>query len=290
MEKLRNNKLKKKIVVCKDAGAAQLVLSYLIAKKIKFDAILEEPALSIFKEKLNKINFISYKNFSKNIAYYDEAIIGTGVKKFEITLLKKIKDKIKTKCFVDHWCFYKERFLYKKKNIFPSIIVAHDKISYLELKKNFPTQKINLIENYYWKDQIKRFKKYKKNITKNILILLSSLNENDFKPSIIFNFLKNLKNKNFNGKIILRPHPLDVKKKFTKKFPLLRNFHYEISKKREIGEDINRSDFVIGFKTSSLILAKKFKKKTFTFHSLKLLRMSVPHKTIKNINIFYKQI
>ena len=50
MEKIQINKLKKKIIVCKDAGAAQIILSHVVKNKINFDAILEDPAKSLFKK------------------------------------------------------------------------------------------------------------------------------------------------------------------------------------------------------------------------------------------------
>ena len=139
---------------------------------------------------------------------------------FEIKILNKIKNKIKTKSFVDHWCFYKERFRLKKnKYIYPDKIVAHDEYSYKKLKKTFSKNNVILIKNPYWKEQLKLYKKKNLNRTKNILILFSSLNEKNFKSKIISNFIKKLKSKNYKGTVILRPHPMDMRKNFKKNFP-----------------------------------------------------------------------
>lgn len=144
-----------------------------------------------------------------------------------------------------------------------------------------------MFKNSYWIEQIKKYKYRNQRETKNILILCSSLTENHFKPALISNFLKKLISKDYNGTVILRPHPMDIKKNFKKKFPLLRYINHEISKKNEIGKDISRSNFVIGFKTSSLALSLKFKKKTFSFHNKRLLKVSVPYEKIDNVKKFY---
>ncbi|MBK43638.1 MAG: hypothetical protein CMC83_07220 [Flavobacteriaceae bacterium] len=276
----------KKLVVSKDAGGAVLLSSYLNLNKLKFDACLEEPAKNIFKKKFKKINLINYKNILKNIQHYDEALIGTGVKKFEIKVLNAIKDRIMTKSFVDHWCFYKERFLFnRKKYIFPDKIVAHDHYSKKELKKKFPHQKVILIQNPFWKEQIKKYRQRKNTKSSNtILLLISSLKEKDFNKKTINIFLKNLKKKKFNGFIIIRPHPLDIKKNFIKIFPYLRFLKFKISKNNDIGKDISLSKNIIGFKTSSLVLAKMFKKDVYSFHKKKLLKISIPHCSIKHID------
>ena len=48
MEKIQINKLKK-IIVCKDAGQTDNFI-YVVKNKINFDAILEDPAKSLFKK------------------------------------------------------------------------------------------------------------------------------------------------------------------------------------------------------------------------------------------------
>ena len=291
MEKIQINKLKKKIIVCKDAGAAQIILSHVVKNKINFDAILEDPAKSLFKKKIKRYSNISLKSFLNNISSYDEALIGTGVNNFEIKILNKIKNKIKTKSFVDHWCFYKERFRLKKnKYIYPDKIVAHDEYSYEKLKRIFSKKKVILINNPYWLEQIKKYKNKNSDKTKNILILCSSLTENHFKLSLVSNFLIKLRSKNYKGTVILRPHPMDMRKNFKKKFSLLKYINYEISKSNEIGKDISRSTYIVGFKTSSLVLSLKFRKKVFSFHNRRLLKISIPHKKIDNIEEFYKFI
>ena len=268
-----------------------LLSSYLNLNKLKFDACLEEPAKNIFKKKFKKINFVNKKNILRNIKQYDEALIGTGVKYFEAEILNKIKNKIKTKSFIDHWCFFKDRFKLKDNgSVFPDKIIAHDKYSFIKLKKKFPHTKIILLHNPFWIEQTKKYKKDKLTKKKSILILCSSLKEDDFKPILINSFLKKIKKKNFSGNITLRPHPLDIHKNFIKIFPYLKNFNHEISKKNEIGKDIDKACFVVGFKTSSLVLSKKFKKKTFSFHKKKLLKISVPHIHIDYIEKIFKFI
>lgn len=291
MEKIQINKLKKKIVICKDAGAAQIILSYIIKNKVNFDAILSNPAKSLFKKKFKKYTNIPLKSFLNNISSYDEALIGTGRNNFEIEILNQIKKKIKTKGFIDHWCFYKDRFkLGKNKFIYPDKIIAHDEYSFKKLKKTFPKNNVILSKNLYWKEQIKKYKNKYLEGTNNVLILCSSLTEDHFKLSLISNFLKKLRSKNYKGTVILRPHPMDIRKNFKKKFPLLKYINYEISKNNEIGKDISRSNFVIGFKTSSLVLSLKFNKKTFSFHTRRLLKISIPHKRIDNVKKFYNFI
>ena len=55
MEKIQINKLKKKLLFVKMREQPQIILSHVVKNKINFDAILEDPAKSLFKKKLKNI-------------------------------------------------------------------------------------------------------------------------------------------------------------------------------------------------------------------------------------------
>ena len=102
------NRFRKKLIIAKDAGAANMIYSYLKSKNQTFYCYLKHPADKIF----NQRNFIRLKNI-KNLKQYDLLITGTSVKnKLELISIVSAKNLgIYSVTFLDHWTNYKKRFL-----------------------------------------------------------------------------------------------------------------------------------------------------------------------------------
>ena len=98
-------------------------------------------------------------------------------------------------------------------------------------------------------------------------------------------FIKHIK-KRIKGdyKIIIRPHPADTTsdiKQITQKFKK----NIEISKIKELGEDILNADMVFGTNSMGLVIAyKAFGKKAYNVLPLKKVKNIIPLRAIKNLN------
>ena len=105
-------KFKNKLVICKDAGAANMIYSNLNnVKYSKYYCYLKGPAKQIFKSK----KFIHIRK-PRNLKNFDLIITGTSVDKFDLNFISKAKvEGVRNITFLDHWTDYKKRFLLKKR-------------------------------------------------------------------------------------------------------------------------------------------------------------------------------
>ena len=154
-----NFKNKKILVICNDAGGAELISAWFKEKKLKFFAKLSGPAIKIFKNK--ELRFQKIKSLS-DFKKMDIIMTGTGwTTNIEIKAIanaQKYKKKIIS--FLDHWKNYKLRFFYKNKYFFPNEIWVMDKYAEKNAKKLFKNLKIKKINNPYF-SYLKKFKKKK---------------------------------------------------------------------------------------------------------------------------------
>ena len=161
---------KKILIICRDAGGAELISSWLKFNKISFSGIISGPAKNIFKQKKLKFKKIP---FLKNAIKENQIIItGTGWNYKEYfkswNLAKKYKKIIIS--FIDHWKNYKLRFKFKKKYFFPQEIWVSDIYAKKKAKKIFTKSKIRLIKNHY----LEQLRKKRLILEKNKIIIATN--------------------------------------------------------------------------------------------------------------------
>ena len=109
-------------ICCHDAGAAELISSYVLQHKLdhQFTFSLSGPSVEIFEKKLG---ILKNHPIDSVIQKSDQIFCGTGWNKFEITAMIKARNMKKyLVVFLDHWVNYKERFEYKGNLILPDEI------------------------------------------------------------------------------------------------------------------------------------------------------------------------
>lgn len=273
-------------ICCHDAGAAEILSSFV--KKYSFNYIfyIKGPAIKIFKKKLKNIKILNKKNFIKKL---EVILFGTSTNYFELKLLKSLDKKIYSIFFLDHWSFYQKRFLYKKKFYLPNEIWVSDRYAFDLVGKYFNIKK-KIINNPYF-DEIAKIKIKTK--SKYFLYVSSNINNSDFYSFRKFNNitffyyaiklikklkLKNIINKNIN-KIIYKPHPAE----YMKNIPKINYPGYKIkivSNNESIVKLINNSQFVIGYNSTALVVAKILGVKNFNICSK--FESLIPKKYIDN--------
>ena len=212
---------KKILIICRDAGGAELISSWLKFNKISFSGIISGPAKNIFKQKKLKFKKIP---FLKNAIKENQIIItGTGWNYKEYfkswNLAKKYKKIIIS--FIDHWKNYKLRFKFKKKYFFPQEIWVSDIYAKKKAKKIFTKSKIRLIKNHYLEQLRKKKTHYRKKnkiiIATNNLDAAKKILKEKIKISDEFFVLKSInfiKNKYDSKNIYLKIHPSEKRKKY----------------------------------------------------------------------------
>ena len=288
-------------IVSNDAGAAEIISSYVKNNNNKYVFVLSGPARKIFKRKIKK----KIKNLDLNSAekISNKLICGTsGKSKIEVKAIEKFKkNNKKTIAIVEHWTNYKTRFLYNKNLVLPDKIWVFDRYAKEKIEKIIKT-KIVLKKNYYFseiKNQNNKIKvnKIKKNFI-NILYVSEPISEIKNKRIVNYKLSKEYKTlkyffdnieyitkKKYN--IIFRPHPLEKNNKYKWIKTFIKDIR--ISKNKLLIQDIMKSDIVIGRQTMALVVALKSKKKVISCIPPDEKRCIIPYKGVAELRDLVKK-
>tara|TARA_A100001015_G_scaffold317432_1_gene434386 strand:+ start:1965 stop:2846 length:882 start_codon:yes stop_codon:yes gene_type:complete len=293
--------MKSKIVtaiVSNDAGAAEILSSFVKSSKNNFVFVLSGPAKKIFKKKIKKPLKILDLNSAEKVS--NKLICGTsGKAKIEVKAISKFKKSNKhTIALVEHWTNYKIRFKLKKKLILPNKIWVFDKHAKEKMKNTIKT-KIIIKKNYYLSDIKKQIKKIKKS-NNNLNILYVSEPVSEIKNNKIANYKKSKEyksikyfNDNINAitkkkyQIYFRLHPSEKASKY--KWLKYLNEKIKISKKKSLLQDIIKSDIVVGRQTMALVVALKCGRRVVSCIPGNEKRCIIPYSGIKELRDLLKK-
>ena len=253
---------KKKIAIISfEAGSAELLAKYLKKKNIdNYVFFLNYVSEKIFKR--NNIKVTSSKPVIKSFTNIRKIIFGASYDNKEIKLINKIKKKIKTECFLDHWVFYKKRFTLNKKIYSPNKIIVFDKAALQLIKKiKFKNTKIILKKN----PLLDRFKKIhmEHNINKKkSVIFLNNVSLKNEKSKeylsnslLIKNSIKILKITNIDKKYYIKLHPSNNEKLYINYIKKFKNLI--LIKKDKLEKILSVSKIIITNNSAVLFYANK---------------------------------
>lgn len=258
---------------CHDAGAANIIISWLNPHKLQtYKILMKGPSRRLIKKKFKKITLID--NIDVLLEGVEKLIVGTGYQSdVEFNAIKKAKNKkIKTIAVIDHWINYESRFVRRNKKILPDEIWVTDRHALKIATKCFPKIPINLKRNDYINEQIKFISQIKPHkVTPRLLYLLEPINNNwnknipgEFQALDFFiSKLETLKLPK-GYKIILRLHPSEEKNKYNKWISIQDNkYHISIDKNDQLHKSIGSAISIFGCQTLALVIALKAGKETF---------------------------
>ena len=127
-------------IVSNDAGAAEIISSFIKNNNDEYVFVLSGPAKKIFKRKIKKkIKILDLESAAR---ISNRLICGTsGKSKIEVKAIDKFKKKnYETIAIVEHWTNYKIRFKLKKKLILPDKIWVFDKHAKEKMKSTIKTK------------------------------------------------------------------------------------------------------------------------------------------------------
>lgn len=283
-------------IACKDAGAANLIFSWIKHyHKNHYRVLLQEPASNIMNNFFsNRKKIKEYKEKFSFLRDIDYLITGSGSSHFEKKIRNlALKKKIYVVTVLDHYVNFKSRFIEKKKFILPDEIWCFDPKTFFAAKKIFSKKIIKLKKNFYIRNFLKKVKPINLIKNPNLLYLTEPhvknkicKNSNELQSLKFFldNFYKlNLRHYN---KIIIRLHPKEKKSKYinlVKQYKKTFNINFDTN--IDLLKSINSSSMVFGLSSYALVVALKLKRKVFQCklpgQKFKLL----PYKEIKS---FYK--
>ena len=256
-------------VVCHDAGGAELVSSWVLQHNLPYQIVAAGPAKEIFKKKLGKLEDVS---IDRAIEEADWVLTGTSYKsELEITAIELARAKgKKTVAFLDHWINYTQRFKKENNLILPDEIWVGDESAFDIARSEFPSMKIVLKSNPYFKLIKEQYKSLVDKTTdkqdKSILYLCSPIKELSLKyygdekywgyteEEAVCYFMDNFQVFNDHLNLRLRLHPSEPYDKYNS---ILEKYSidYEISDTQELIEDIYHSHVVIGCNTMAMVAA-----------------------------------
>ena len=220
---------KKIAIVSFEAGSAELLAKYLKNKSTNdYIFFLNDITKKIFRN--NKVKVFNSKTEIKAFLGIKKIIFGASHDNKELKLISKIKKKVKTECFLDHWVFYKKRFTLNKKIFSPNKIYVFDKNALKLIKRvNFKNTKIILKKNPILNKFKKEYTRHNISKKKSIIFLNNVLLKNEKSKGYLSNSLlikssiKILKLKSIDKKYYIKLHPSNNKKLYINYIKKFRN-------------------------------------------------------------------
>lgn len=288
---MNSNHKKEILVAVNDAGGANIIASYILANKNRFDFICYAggPAKKIMQ--ICGIDFYSapekrklIKNILQKHNGVDFLLTGSGwMTKIELNFLIEARLLgMHTVTFIDHWGNYRERFGYPnqfwRKSI-PDEIWVGDEFAYKMAKKVFHNVKLRLVRNPYWKSEKEKLKRLSKKIVSKYVLYLSE--PSLFSNKVLDLILHFLWTKNFSGIFLIRFHPAEkhhiydkIIKKYSEKIKIIKSI------KNDLSQDLARARVVIGAETMALVISALGRKRTISFIPTQFGRCRLPIKGI----------
>ena len=284
-------------VCCHDAGAAEIISSYVMQKNIFPLYCLSGPAIKVFERKIGTIDNIPLLDIVKNS---DWLLCGTSWKSdLEWNVIKEAKkQQKKIIVFLDHWVNYRERFIRNNEECLPDEIWVGDHYAEKIAKDNFLNVKIKLIENPYLldiKEQLLRLGKSRVE-SNSFLYVCEPIREHAYfqhgderywgytEEEALRYFLTNINEiSKVKRLVVIRPHPSEDFNKYDWVFDEFNHKDIKIDNKKTLLEQILGSDIVAGCESMAMVVAILAEKEVISSIPTDGRPCVLPHKEIGSI-------
>ncbi len=255
-------------VCCHDAGAAEIISSYIKQKNISPLYYLSGPAIKVFERKIGCIDNILLLDI---VNKSDWLLCGTSWKSdLEWNIIKEAKkQQKKVIVFLDHWVNYRERFIRNNEEYLPDEIWVGDHYAEKIAKEIFSNLKIKLIDNPYLLDIKKQLLKLGKNRVESnsVLYVCEPISELAYfqhgdehywgytEEEALRYFLTSI-DEIFKARlVIIRPHPSEDLDKYDWIFDEFNHKDIKIDNKKTLLEQILDSNIVVGCESMAMVVA-----------------------------------
>ena len=260
------------LVVAHDAGGAEILSSYVRQKKLDCIYSLSGPALKIFQQKLGPIKIMPLE---EAIIDCDWLLCGTGWQSdFEWLAIRMAKTyHKKVVVFIDHWIYYKERFVKNNIACLPDEICVGDVAAQHMAVKEFPEILVQLVPNPHFADLQEVFSRIvyppsgsfeRKKNNPSILYVCEPLAEDEKRyeryrryteHDALRYFLSHLEEINIMpDRIAIRPHPAEKDDKYCWVLDEF-NLPVIITREKSLLDSVIDSDVVAGCESMAMVIA-----------------------------------
>lgn len=250
-------------LVCHDAGAANMLLSYISEKELtELCGYFEGPAQRIQNEYLPYIRCMDSVN--EVIQASDTIITGSGWQsnlEFETRRLAASSNKYSI-AVVDHWTNYRERFCRDGQTMLPNEIWVFDEPALARAKRLFPSVKLKLMPSSYEKHILAKVGLFRP-VANRLLYLcepmrIQSRQEGEVEIEVLKEFLERLSNnvlyRDFD--LHLRLHPSEKVGKYDALMSRFKSIKF-VHDNCDLHEAIGKASAVVGCSSYALYLAYK---------------------------------
>jgi len=285
-------------VVCKEAGGANLIASFVLNNPGNYIFYLDQPAQDLFTNYLGKIENVTLETISVNC---HQVIAGLGINEFEFNAIDFLRSKsVRVCCYLDHWINFPERFQRLGRKIIPSEIWVSDRHAYSIVQNIFPQIQIQIKENYYLLNMRDRFESDRigkqcetKSRKTKLLYLTEPIAREGEDPHGRFKFdefdaLRNFFHRlqTFNDQNIevrLRMHPSEIESKYASIQPKI---EFSTSVNTELIQDLIWADVVIGVDTYAMYVSDFLGIPTYTSAPDPDFQATIPSESILKLSSF----
>ena len=291
------------ILVSHDAGGAELLSLWAKDNLKNVVAILDGPALAIFKRNLQTAKVLPF-NEAMSLPY--PVITGTSWQSdLEKQAINYALANNKYCCTVlDHWVNYKERFEYKGLQLEPNELWCFDKYALEICQKVFPNISKKLYKNPYFSaikvelESISGISKPSSTKQLDILYLSESIDKHSqalygnsnqlcgYSERDAFNFLFSCLPTLFSdiGSLTVRPHPSQTCSDLIWMNSYAHSYNFLISNESSLCEQILCHDVIIGLESMALIVGIIAGKPVFSAIPPNFKKCSIPYSEISHLS------
>jgi len=281
-------------VVCKDAGAANQIASYIMNNPGQYIFALQNPATSIFTEILGHVE---NTELDEVVKLSDEILTGSGwTSDFEWRGIREgRKNNKKVITHLDHWNNYRERFIRNFELNLPEELWVSDAYSLQIATLLFASTKIIRKPDYYLQAQIVRINEIRaseiqeERIEKSKVLFISEplldstelgyLAQIDLGNVLKLEFLDLIdKSPNNNFEIRVRPHPSELRREAETRSL---TGTVGLSPGASLSGDLAWADYVVGMDSYALYVADNARIPTVSIASWLGREITIPRGNIK---------
>jgi len=283
--KLENSMMDKRIgVVINDAGAANQIISLLIANNVKnLRVYAAGPGEKLWLAAFNSDAALSSMN---DVLDWAEILLtGTGwaTQIEKQALYKAINRGMPCVAYLDHWSNYVERLTYQNEVLKPSSIWVADPQAKALAEAAFSDVYVEQVPNYYLENEVKKISKVPER-SETALYICEPVRANGrvsvrlTKAPMMLAISKiQLGYLGPISKLIVRPHPSQDIKDFDFLKELKLNFKVSISQDTSLHDEIGMSLNVIGYHSFALVIAHHSGRKIFCSAPLNTAPSIIPN-------------
>ncbi len=252
-----------KVTFCAhDAGGAEVLSSFINKNSLTGSYLVSGPAQQIFAKKINDYEQCKLTEFDPDTKML---VSTTGTTDFEFNIMLQANAKnAEVFVLIDHWTNYKERLEREDLKIRPKAILVVDENALEIAKLTYPEITIIQIENSFLANIKEDYLKIRNNEIHHDYLFISEsrgqnsviqdnlAGNNDKELSYFFQFL--WETGQSQARILIRPHPSDLKKDYgsliPKGFPNVR-----IDSGSDLLDSLSASKAIVGSTSMALVIA-----------------------------------